>query len=133
MTRLGDGLCHLDANNKECGFDDGDCIYFNILYKNCYVFEPYRMGDGYCNLDYNTSECHWDGGDCLDTNEFHQSFPNCYTTEPFKLGNGICDNTPEFNQIDCGWDFGDCIGVYHRKKFHSLYLLSFVLIINVNN
>eukprot|EP00581_Thalassiosira_minuscula_P007961 CAMPEP_0183711696 /NCGR_PEP_ID=MMETSP0737-20130205/7137_1 /TAXON_ID=385413 /ORGANISM="Thalassiosira miniscula, Strain CCMP1093" /LENGTH=483 /DNA_ID=CAMNT_0025940263 /DNA_START=64 /DNA_END=1515 /DNA_ORIENTATION=+ len=71
---IGDGYCHHDANNEECGWDGGDCIVPE--YPNCHPDYPDYIGDGYCdaglaqyhgenNSEYNSTECGWDGGDCL--------------------------------------------------------------------
>ena len=67
---MGDGMCNGDLNNAECGYDEGDCDYFNAKYPNCDVFFPFLIGDGYRDDDldvrhlgknYNTLECKYDG------------------------------------------------------------------------
>ena len=49
-SRIGDGTCHGGAYNTEaCGFDDGDCAFFNVQYPNCTVDYPYYIGNDECD------------------------------------------------------------------------------------
>jgi len=67
ILQVGNGRCDGFSNKFECGFDDGDCINFNVAYPSCEVvpnLSPYVIGDGYCHEEYNTKNCGYDGGDC---------------------------------------------------------------------
>jgi hypothetical protein len=94
---IGNGYCEGgDYNTAECGFDGGDCDYFNN-YPNCNAQPPWRIGDGYCDGgDYNTAECGFDGGDC-----------DCNVPYPEKIGDGFC-NGDDYNTAECEFDGGDC-------------------------
>ena len=54
-------------NTDSCGFDDGDCLEFNLNYPECKVDHQSFLGDGICyNIEpYNTKSCGYDGGDCI--------------------------------------------------------------------
>ena len=62
FAELGDGFCDTLANNKECGYDDGECLLQNTL-PNCNLNNTF-FGDGFCNDLYDTKEFSWDLGDC---------------------------------------------------------------------
>jgi len=102
----GNGDCNggsYNYNTAECGFDGGDCDFFN-KYPNCdYAFSS-LIGDGICNYGfYNTVECGFDGGDCED---FNVKYPNC-SAYPELIGDGNCDGG-NYNTAECGFDGGDC-------------------------
>jgi hypothetical protein len=90
---IGDGRCddligyNSPYNTIECGFDGGDCDFFN-KYPNCNVDNLFWIGDGNCDGgDYNTTECDFDGGDCTsrgpkgfaDTSDPGCSGESCFT------------------------------------------------------
>ena len=73
--KVGNGVCHLEYNTEDCGFDGDDCRSYNELkdkYPDCDVDEPERIGDGVCDKiglgsgdqPYYNEACGWDGGDC---------------------------------------------------------------------
>ena len=76
---MSNGYCNDEANNKECGFDGGDCCgpCINTDYcSNCscighfdgdVVYNP-LLGDGFCNDETNNAACDYDYGDCCLTN-----------------------------------------------------------------
>ena len=115
-AQIGNGICDLDYNILECGWDGGDCIVEG--YPDCHVSNASLIGNGVCDIlifplsplnwfdysteSYNTKECGGDGGDC----PHPDGFPNCYTYYPETLGDGFCNY--EFNNEECGRDGGDC-------------------------
>ncbi|KAL0223712.1 hypothetical protein P9112_003102 [Eukaryota sp. TZLM1-RC] len=79
---IGDGRCDGVCNNKECGFDGGDCegvetetatsswswqseTSNNAKYCSTGCFVNW-VGDGMCDTNCNNKECGFDGGDCSD-------------------------------------------------------------------
>ena len=104
---LGDGNCNGDAYNAtECGWDDGDCVRFNLQHPDCNVDDPDNIGDGTCHGGaHNTEACGWDGGDCAG---FNEQYPGCNVYYPYWLGDGNC-NGDAHNTPECGWDDGDCL------------------------
>jgi hypothetical protein len=66
-SRIGNGVCDLELNITECGFDGQDCALGAL---KCVVPAPELLGNGYCNGgDYNSAACNFDDGDCIDCNE----------------------------------------------------------------
>jgi hypothetical protein len=100
---IGNGRCNnYDPHNTaECGFDGGDCDFFN-KYPNCNMEFSYLLGDGNCNNYYNKAECNFDEGDCLNVN-----YPYCNVSSPSLVGDGNCDGG-DYNTAECGFDGGDC-------------------------
>jgi len=104
-SKVGDGECHKENDNEQCGYDGGDC---------CEVINDEFWGDGDCHGGfYNTWACKYDRGDC---NDFWEQFPYCNHNfnatnrdgKPMKLGDGVCEFIPEYMNDECGWEFGDC-------------------------
>jgi len=97
--KIGDGMCHLELNTTECGWDGHDCIEKPKL-PPCIVERKEWLGDGFCDGGmYNTESCDYDGGDCLECNAL---VPNST-----KIGDGVCDG-PAYNTLICWWDGNDC-------------------------
>jgi hypothetical protein len=106
LSRIGDGNCDGDYNTAECGFDGGDCDFFN-KYPDCNVPYWWNIGDGTCHGGYyNTSECGFDGGDCGNF-----KYPNCNVDNLFWIGDGNCDGG-DYNTTECDFDGGDCEGIF---------------------
>ena len=110
ITMIGDGMCDNDdrQNSAACGYDDGDCIEFNLKYPGCKAEYPYRISDGICNTEgdqHNTAACRYDGGDCDD---FNTKYPDCEALVASFLGDGECDDSVPYNTEECGYDGGDC-------------------------
>uniref|UniRef100_A0A7R9VCJ2 LNR domain-containing protein n=1 Tax=Pseudictyota dubia TaxID=2749911 RepID=A0A7R9VCJ2_9STRA len=103
--RVGDGMCDIEYNTEECGYDAGDCIDFNTRYPDCEVDSLDGFGDGYCDVAFNSIECGYDGGDCSD---FNLAYPNCTVDYPGDIGDGNCDGGI-YNTVECGYDGGDCL------------------------
>lgn len=104
IRKAGDGVCDEILNNVGCEFDMGDCVYFNLAYKECKVPLPSLVGNGVCDgMVYNTEECHHDGMDC-----FIEEYPDCYVEDISKIGNGVCNGGDMYNTKECGHDGGDC-------------------------
>ena len=102
---IGDGYCHDESNNPECGYDGGDCCgsCINTDYcTNCTCIGDVTgngvpnalVGDGFCNDETNIADCNYDGGDCCQNFEL--------------IGNGFCDD--DANNAECNYDGGDCCG-----------------------
>ena len=103
IQKLGNGICNGGfLNTFQCGFDDGDCIDFNIAYPSCYAVTPERVNDGVCHDAYNNEECGYDGGDC------------CPERDSEQLKDGFC-HAGVFNTAACLYDYGDCDDL--RTKF----------------
>ncbi len=114
VSILGNGFCDSKLNIEECGYDDGDCLDFNIKYPECEFIVPGFIGNGMCNGgETYVKECGFDGGDCID---IVAKYPNCNLTSSWftSFGDGIC-NTLAYNNEACGWEDGDC------AKFNSKY------------
>jgi hypothetical protein len=106
-SEVGNGVCNIVHNTKECGFDGGDCDFYNSLVLNgCDVNKPHYLGNGECAnfAPYNTEACGWDGGDCVYFNSLVLN--DCPVRFPNSIGNGVC--AIEYNTEACGWDGGDC-------------------------
>ena len=96
MFQLGDGVCNGGyVNSYKCGFDDGDCIDYNIAYPLCNASTPMEIGDNVCHEKHNFAACGYDGGDC------------CPVKDDKHLGDGVCHGG-WFNTADCLYDNGDC-------------------------
>lgn len=100
---FGDGRCYGGPlNTIECGFEDGDCIDFNMAYPNCkgnsLTNVQNEVGNGICNMMFASSECDYDGGDCCPYSIFHGSSSN------HRLCTGGLASTQ-----GCGYDNGDCL------------------------
>jgi hypothetical protein len=114
LQSMGDGVCDGGyLNTRACGFDDGDCITFNLAYPNCKINEPFKIGNGECDQEYNDKDCLYDGDDCcaLEANDF---------SEQDLHGDGFC-NGGVFNTEVCGFDGGQCF-------LSCLSSLSFILL-----
>ena len=123
---VGDGYCHDEANNLECGFDGGDCCYTCTSKINCTdctcltgnIWEDKSdslNGNGYCNDESNNEECNYDDGDCCEDNvkKDHCSTCTCFyewlcpnVQNVAIVGDGFCDD--ETNIDVCNYDGGDC-------------------------
>ena len=101
---VGDGYCHDEANNLECGFDGGDCCYSctsKLKCKDCICLtgniwqdkNDLFIGNGYCNDEYNNDACNFDGGDC------------CKNVNSL-VGDGFCNDETNFEA--CNYDGDDC-------------------------
>jgi len=91
-------------NTEECGWGGGDCNWFNVLYPECRVDNPYGTDDGRCDRAYNTEECGWDGGNCV-----VPGYPNCCHVDLLdRISDGKCSHVPYIAE-ECGWDGGDCL------------------------
>lgn len=102
IFNMGNGKCDGgNANSIACGFDDGDCIAFNLAYPNCKIKEPIVIGDGVCNQEYNTKDCLYDGGDCCPMDSIDSQHSGV-------LGDSFC-NGGVFNTKACNFDEGDCV------------------------
>merc|ERR1712127_815418 len=103
MGELGNGICNIEYNTPQCGFDGLDCIAFNADYPLCDTDTPHEIGNGFCNGEenYNNINCGFDGDDCL---RFMNEYPNCYAPIPFMIGDGFCDNWEGYNTRECQWD-----------------------------
>lgn len=102
ILKLNDGICDGgQLNTIACGFDDGDCITFNLAYPNCKIDEPTKIGDGICDQEYNDEDCLYDGDDCcpFKANDFVRK--DLY-------GDGHCHGGA-LNTGQCDYDGGDCI------------------------
>eukprot|EP00554_Chaetoceros_debilis_P000877 CAMPEP_0194096190 /NCGR_PEP_ID=MMETSP0149-20130528/57211_1 /TAXON_ID=122233 /ORGANISM="Chaetoceros debilis, Strain MM31A-1" /LENGTH=1350 /DNA_ID=CAMNT_0038782159 /DNA_START=274 /DNA_END=4326 /DNA_ORIENTATION=- len=114
IAKMGDKTCDGAMNTIGCGFDDGDCIAFNLGYPNCDAEDPSIVGDMNCDPEVNTANCHYDGGDC------------CPVLGPDYLdgelhGDGICHGGI-FNTQQCNYDGGDC--KEYNAKFSNCEILT---------
>lgn len=110
---LGNGVCESFLyNNRDCGYENGDCLTFNILYPECAdkIKELLDsgfprtslpiLGDGICNSGlYMLSECGFEDGECEQCSFVIEN--------KTKIGDGICDGQSYMLDI-CGYDGGDC-------------------------
>ena len=133
---VGDGYCHDETNNFQCGFDGGDCCYTCTSKVKCDECKcltgndgQYKsdslIGDGYCNDETNNDQCNFDGYDCCGScvNQDRCTKCNCYgnwsidhySNFPNALvGDGFCND--ETNIADCNYDAGDCCGTCINKE-----------------
>eukprot|EP00127_Corallochytrium_limacisporum_P005599 Clim_evm19s208 gene=Clim_evmTU19s208 len=87
---LGDGVCDLECNIKECNFDFGDCEGEGTRFINCPCGSD-LLDNGVCDLQCDTEPCMRDNGDCVGVN----CAAGC--TDSMR-GNMVCDavcNNPE--------------------------------------
>ena len=104
IASMGDGKCNGGLPNTfQCGFDDGDCLEFNIAFPNCKAINAYQVGDGECQPQLNVESCGFDGGDCCSDK-----------MEDKYVGDKKC-NGGLYNTKTCGYDGGDCDAF--RKKY----------------
>ena len=124
---VGDGYCHDEANNLECGFDRGDCCYTCTSKEKCINCichtgshwddkSKVLINNGYCNDETNNAACDYDGGDCCkNLNTEHCSECKCFHQKtcavnpgflPSIVKDGICND--ETNNEECDYDGGDC-------------------------
>ncbi len=125
---VGNGRCNDFANNKECGYDGGDCCSEESNYDYCFecaciladagdslaflqefidIYSrcPYSyleaIGDGFCQPELNIKDCDFDGGDCIK--------PIKQASCPFvNIPNQRCDD--KLNIFECNYDNGECCG-----------------------
>ena len=135
-TYVGDGYCHDFTNNRECGFDGGDCCGSCVNKEYCSDCECRNgvdlgirnalVGDGFCHDLTNNAECNFDGGDCCGScvNTKYCIHCNCsgeHTGDAKNnafLGNGFCQD--EYNHADCNYDgFDCCANLYLFKEYCS--------------
>ena len=122
---VGDGYCHDQTNNFQCGFDGGDCCLActsKVACKECRcitgnagLFKTDSLnGNGFCNDEANNDECGYDGGDCCsNVNTEYCSTCTCFHQKtcaagflPSIVGDGFCND--ETNNEECNYDGGDC-------------------------
>ena len=137
FQQIGDGLCHAEPNNEECGFDGGDCCESTCVGEKCgqwgynckdpaAICEANKdlIGDGKCHTITNIAACNYDGGDCCEES-CDQSTGNCgvhwdyycmnpsinqYAPECTVNSKQIGDGLCHYNanKEECGYDGGDC-------------------------
>jgi hypothetical protein len=97
ISKIGDGKCNGGVHNSfQCGFDDGDCVDFNVAFPICNALNAFEIGDGTCQEELNTEACGYDAGDC------------CLVPKDDEyLGDGICHGGV-YNTQACAYDHGDC-------------------------
>eukprot|EP00554_Chaetoceros_debilis_P016166 CAMPEP_0194125384 /NCGR_PEP_ID=MMETSP0150-20130528/59435_1 /TAXON_ID=122233 /ORGANISM="Chaetoceros debilis, Strain MM31A-1" /LENGTH=149 /DNA_ID=CAMNT_0038819191 /DNA_START=547 /DNA_END=992 /DNA_ORIENTATION=- len=106
-----DGSCYGGPlNTKQCWYEFGDCLNFNLVYPLCkgdeLVDVENEVGNGECNRLFAIPGCEYDGGDCC----------------PYKIqyalsfGDGLCHGGIAATEF-CGYDNGDCH--YFAKKYPS--------------
>lgn len=49
--KIGDGVCNVENNNKECGWDGMDCV--DPKFPDCHVGNPVSLGNGFCDSIFN--------------------------------------------------------------------------------
>ena len=137
---VGDGYCHDEANNFQCGFDRGDCCYTctsNLACTDCECLtgnagqdkSDLLNGNGYCNDEMNNDECGYDGGDCClsELKSDYCSECTCYGQDtcaalssaglklPSLVGDRVCND--ETNNAECNYDGGDCC-LYNMNTYY---------------
>ncbi|CAM9177738.1 unnamed protein product, partial [Ectocarpus fasciculatus] len=94
---IGDGFCHLQNNNAECGYDGGDCCECTC---EIHSTDYYSRG---CNPLY--FACIDPDASCVDDDDVTAEMAeNCEWV--IGIGNGNCEEGN--NKAECGYDGGDC-------------------------
>lgn len=103
INAMGNEVCDGGIQNSiECGFDDGDCIEFNIGYPGCFVSKPSEVGDTVCHPENDLPECKYDGGDCCEISVNHKELVSYLGDESKTCHAG------HFFTARCLYDNGDC-------------------------
>ena len=116
-----DGICYGGPlSTKECRFEDGDCLIFNMAYPLCngdeLVDVENEVGNGVCNISFAIPGCKYDGGDCCPYD----------VRNDLSFGDGLCHGGFAATE-SCGYDNGDCLDfatAYPSCPLHKLVAMN---------